>query len=276
MMPGGQSTWWMPPREHGAWAMLAFPFVSAVILARSWDWLILPAAMAVLAAFSIREPLVVLGRQAFVWRERRPESRVAARFLCVCAVALAAGGAALLRARDWRVLLGLGAGAAALLGVAVALTVMNRQRSVWLQVVSACGLSASALVGWLAARPRLDHAAWWLWVVHSAYSAAAVLVVHARLDARLAARRLEQADQAARSLRAAYAAQAVLTGLALACPVWGRPLLAAPLLLAAAVHVHDLRRLRLPESHAIPLRRVGLRALALAVVYSVLALAALW
>ena len=268
--------WWMLPREHGAWGMLALPFLSATALARGWDAMTLPAALAVLGAFCIREPLVVLGRQVFVWRERKPESATAARFLALNVIVLAAASALLLRYRNWRLLLALGAAAGALLVVATLLTVFNRQRSVWLQVVSAVGLSASALAAWLAVRPRLEPTAWWLWAVHSAYSTAAVLVVHARLDGRVALKRPEHSRQAAQALRSAYTAQAVLLGIGGLCVLGGQPLLALPLLLAAGSHTIQLGNLRRPDSHTVPLRRVGLRALALSIACSILVVMALW
>lgn len=256
--------------------MLALPFLSATVLARGWDTMILPAALAVLGAFCIREPLVVLGRQVFVWRERKPESVAAARFLALNVIVLAAASALLLRYRNWRLLLALGAAAGTLLAAATLLTVFNRQRSVWLQVVSAVGLSASALVAWLAVRPRLEETAWWLWAVHSAYSTAAVLVVHARLDGRVALKRPEHSCQAAHALRSAYAAQAVLLGIGGFCVLRSQTLLALPLLLAAGSHTIQLWNLRRPDSHTVPLRRVGLRALALSIACSILVVMALW
>jgi hypothetical protein len=256
--------------------MVAFPFVSAAVLAREPDWLMLPAALAVLGAFSIREPLVVLGRQALVWREPRAESRAALRWLAMSLGVVAASGAALLAHRSWVALAALGLGASALLGLATTLTVLNRQRSVGLQLASAAGLSASALVAWLSARERIEATAWWLWAVHAAFSAAAVLVVHARLDARVAARRPEESGAARRSLRRALAAQAGLLLVGALCLAWGRPLLTVPLTLAAATHAMDLRRLGQPASLTMPLRHVGFRALGLAAAYSVLVIAALW
>ncbi len=102
----------MFPREHGAWAMLAAPFISAAILARNPDWLLVPAAGAVLSTFCIREPLTVLARQVFVWRDRKAESTVALRFLALNLFVLALSAAALLYSRPWRILLPFAAGAA--------------------------------------------------------------------------------------------------------------------------------------------------------------------
>ncbi len=268
---------WIFPREHGAWALVAFPFVSAVILAGSPGWLILPAALSVLAAFSIREPLIALGRRLFIWRrQERDEPALEIVFLALSSTTLAASVAVLFMHRDWHILLALGMAALVLLVVAVALAVLNLQRSVWLQIVGAIGLSAAALVGWLSGQPRLGLTAWWLWLVHSAYSVAAVLVVRAKLDARKTIRRPEQNDAVAPSLRSAVGAQVVLLLIGAFCLGWGPPLLALPLTVAAGVHFVNLWSLRRPASHAVPLRQIGLRALGLSAVYSMMVVIALW
>lgn len=143
----------MFPREHGAWAMLAAPFISAAVLARSPAWLLFPAACAVLSTFCIREPLTVLARQSFLWRDRKPESAVALRFLAANLLVLTLSGSALLYARGWRILLPFACGAVILTAASIVAALKNRQRSVWLQSASAIGLSASSVVAWLAASP---------------------------------------------------------------------------------------------------------------------------
>lgn len=256
--------------------MLAFPFLSAAALAQRPRWLLLPAALAALAAFCLREPLTVLGRQTLVWRHPRPESRAALRFAAACSLLLAGSGALLAAFLEARLVAALAAGAALLTGLNVGMTVRNRQRSPALQVAGAAGLSASCLLAWLAARNTLDATAFWLWAAHSAYNAGAVLAVHARLEARVAARRDEGSRAPARTRLWAVIAQAGLLALAGICLGWGQPALSVPLALAAAVHLIGLWRLGRPDSLAEPLRRVGFRALGLSVVFSVLALLALW
>ena len=71
----------MLPREHGAWGLLLMPFLCAAVLARRAEWLLLPALGLALLGFILREPLVTLARQRWVWREEKPESVAAARCL---------------------------------------------------------------------------------------------------------------------------------------------------------------------------------------------------
>src|SRR5262249_54838948 len=149
-----------------------------------------------------------------------------------------------------------------------------RGRSVLLQLASAAGLTASAAAAWLATGAASDSRIWWLWAFQFAHSAAALLAVHARLEARVAARANAEAAPPMRPL--AIAAQAALAALALACVLEGRPTLALAPALSAGVHAIDLARLTDPAFLRIPLRRVGLRELALSAAFSVAVVWALW
>ena len=73
------AAWIQFPREHGAWGMLLFPFISAAVLTGAWSWSYIPASFAALAVFLIREPLTVLARQEYVWTNEHPEAGVARR-----------------------------------------------------------------------------------------------------------------------------------------------------------------------------------------------------
>jgi hypothetical protein len=264
---------WLVPREHGAWAMLLFPFCSALVLARAWSWRALPAVVAAVGVFVLKEPLLVLARQAWIWKEPRPEAAAARRFLLAYGALTLLAGAWLCFAIRPLVLLGLGAAAIALTGLAVYLALENRPRAVLLQLGSALGLSGSALLAWLALRPALTPAVWWLWAAHAGHSTASLLAVRARLAA-LAGLRSGGAPPAFRV--AALLAQAVLLATAFALPGLGRPALAAPLLFSAGVHLLDLARLRNAAFLRVPLRRVGRRELAVSALFSVLVLTALW
>jgi hypothetical protein len=171
------------------------------------------------------------------------------------------------------VLLGLGAAAMALTGLAVYLTLENRSRAVLLQLGSALGLSGSALLAWLALRPTLAPAVWWLWAAHAGHSIATLLAVRPRL-AGLAGLRSGGAPPAFPI--AAWLAQAVLLVAAAVAARGGQPALAAPLLFSAGVHLLDLARLRNPAFLRVPLRRVGQREVAVSALFSILVLAALW
>jgi hypothetical protein len=264
---------WLIPREHGAWAMLLAPFVAASILARRFPVESVAAFVVLLAVFLAREPLVVLWRQARVWKERRPEAVRARYWLAAEAAAGLPAGMFLWARLPAAPLAAMGAAAAALTGFSAWMVVANRRRSIPLQLASAAGLNMSALLAWLAARGSLAPAAWWLAALMFAHSAAAVLVVHARLELRVAAR--TGADARA-PWRRALAAQAGLALAGGACLMAGRPWLAAAPLVSAAVHAASLRRMLAPGALALPLESVGRRALALSLAYSALVIAALW
>jgi len=155
----------MIPREHGAWAMLLLPFVSALVLARRVEWEVAPAAVAVIGVFLIREPMLALWRQVSVWKERRAEADTARRCLLWYLPAIAASAAALLwRLPPWPTLV-IGSAAAMLTVTSGYLIVHNRQRSLLLQVSSAAGLNASAIIAWLAVRLQLDTPVICLWAL---------------------------------------------------------------------------------------------------------------
>src|SRR5579883_969190 len=84
------------PKEHGATAMLLSPFVSAAILVREFRWTELAALVAVVFAFAAKDPLTVLARQRFVWKQPHPETAVAKRWLAVELPVIAVCGAVLM------------------------------------------------------------------------------------------------------------------------------------------------------------------------------------
>jgi hypothetical protein len=253
--------------------MLLVPFVSALVLARRIDWEVLPAAVAVVGVFLIREPLVVLWRQAAVWKDRRPETNAAQRSLAWYGPPVVLAGLILLWRLPTAPLAALGLLAGGLLAISTYLVVHNRRRSVVLQVSSAAGLNASAVVAWLAVHPELDSKIGWLWGLQFAHSAASLLAVHARLEARIASRTCREVDQ---MRRRALVAQGLLLLGASALAAQNRFVLALALLFSACLHATDVHRLRDPRFLAMPLTRVGLRELAISLVFSVLVLVGLW
>lgn len=256
------------PREHGAWGLLLQPFVFAALLGRRWEWPLLAALGLALAGFVMREPLIVLARQRWVWRERKPESAEAVKCLA-WEVPLAGGLWALLA---WRVPL---PPLAALTGVALAVTLTavwmtakNRQRSIALQLASSAGLSTTSLLAALAATGSLPAWAWWLWGLLTVHAAGAILVVRARLEAR-AGSGPELWWRAFWFLLAAGAA-------ALALLATGRRLAASALAFSALTGVWELLRLRRSEALTEPLKRVGWRTLSASLLQGILSVAALW
>lgn len=248
------------PREHGAWGLLLQPFFAGAILAREWNWLLLPALGLVLFGFLLREPLIILARQRFVWRAYNPQSAVAARWLLAEAAGAAVCLALLLTQRPSAAIFALTGAAAVLTLLAVWLTIKNKQRSVWLQLLSAAGLGTTALLAILAATGSLPAWAWPLWAVLTLHGASSILTVHTRLA-------LKRTPGAQPPLTA-YATPILSLALAFAAP--------APLLFSAAANVWELLRLRNPQSLHEPLKHVGLRALAVSITHSLLAVAAFW
>jgi hypothetical protein len=263
------------PREHGAWAMLLQPFLGALIVFHRLAWPVFPALAAVVLVFLLRDPLTVLARQKWVWRDRRPESARAARYLAVEVVLLAmAGGALLLVWPLW--MLAVLAGAAGTLTIlAVFMTVRNRHRAVWLQALSAAGLSSSALAACLAISGTVPAWGWWMSGLHAAHFLGGILVVHARLEARIAARKatpvLTEAFQHMRN--EATAVQALLVAGAVTLAATGGLFYGAALAGSAAFHLLDLFNLHTDRALAMPMRTVGKRALTVSIAFTLLVVA---
>ena len=253
--------------------MLLFPLVSAIVLTRRWDWGLLPASAAALAVFLIREPLLMLARQRYVWKETRPETAAALRSLLVFGVVLGVSGAwlAVVASVPW--LVGLGLAAAALTVVEIYGALHNLQRSALLQIAGSVGLASSALLPYLAAGLAPDTRLWLMIGAHVVHSAGAVLVVHARLEA---ARALKTGNSVPLQNSAAVVWLVLHAVAAGALALAGVPLLGLVLAIPLAVHAADLARVRNPVFLRTPLRKVGLRELALSSVFSVLVVAALF
>src|SRR5579863_5375167 len=122
-----QNTWFLP-REHGASAMLLLPICCAGILARQWRWTELATVIAAVAALAAKDPMVVLARQRFVWKQPHAETAAAARWfigwisiLILCGCILAA---------SWPIgaIAALALGACMFSALAVVVIIKNRQR----------------------------------------------------------------------------------------------------------------------------------------------------
>ena len=251
--------------------MLGQSFFAGLILAKGVAWLTLPAAAAVLLMFLLREPLIFLGRQSFVWKNPNEDTPAARRLVWVYLLLLIPAGCLLLAGLPWRIVASLGAPAFLLLGASIWLTVKNQQRSIWFQVVSSAGLNASALLAWVSVRPAIEPSILVLWAILSAHATAAVLVVHGHVDMRIAAKKGEAGGIA----KPAWIAQGCLLLGAVLCVPLGQPAIAAPLVLSATVHLWNLWRMKKPEALSTPLKVIGWRALALAISVAVVSIAAL-
>lgn len=262
------------PREHGATAMLLTPIVCAAILAREWRGIELATLVAAIAALSAKDPAVVLARQRFVWKQQRPETAAATRWLAGWLAVLAAAGIVL--AITWpieaTVALGLGVGVFSVLTVAV--NVKNRQRSTMFQIISAAALTSSSLAVSLSATGSIPRWCWWLWLLLAMQATAGILIVHARLDAKIALRSTAHAGTNYR--RAAQVALVLLACGAIAAGVLGHGWIAVALVLAAAGYWYDLRAQQNRVALQLPLKSVGQRALVLSSVYAILLMVGLW
>ena len=269
-----ESTTSFVPREHGATAMLLTPFFAAAILLRRLYWPEVVALLAMACAFAIKDPLVVIARQRFVWKQEHAETKAARRSVLIETLLLAASGGVLLLVRDWRPFLPLFFGAGAFTVLAVTLNVRNRQRSEWFQVASAVALTATSLLACLSAEGVIPGWCWLLWLLCALQAAAGIFVVHARLDARIAARKGQNAP--AENRRAAFLCQAVLMGASIYFAFAGRAWISAALMFAAIAYLADLQRQKRASSLQTPLKNVGLQALGLSITYALMVVAGLW
>ena len=262
------------PREHGATAMLLTPIVSVAILARSWHWSELAVLAAAFAAMAAKDPAVLLVRQQFVWKQRSPDLPAAVRWFLGWSVVLVASVAILLATWPLKAFLAMGAGIAAFGSVAVFVNVKNRQRSTLFQILSAAALTSTALATCIAATGSITPWCWWFWALIAMQASAGILVVHARLDARIAQRKNLAASGQFR--RAAQAALVLLLCAAVTAAILKNGWIALALAVAALGYAYDLIRQKHPVSLQMPLKTVGLEALSLSILYSGLLIAGLW
>ena len=262
------------PREHGATAMLLVPILCAAVLARQWRWAEVATMVAATAALAAKDPLVVLARQRFVWKLRRPETDLAKKYLAAWVTVAILCGIVMLASWPLPAVVVLGAGVCAFSALAVAINVKNRQRSTVFQILSAAALTSGTLAICLSATGSIEGWCWWLWPLMAIQAAAGILVVHARLDARVSARANRPVDTGHR--RAAYGAVAALACAALCAVGLNQGWIALALSVALAGYGFDLWRQRDPAEMKVPLTRIGQQGLALSFVYAVLIVIGLW
>lgn len=262
------------PREHGATAMLLTPIFSVAILARTWRWSELAVLMAAFSALSAKDPAVLLMRQRLVWKHRSPDSSTASRWLIDWSILLIASVSILFATWPLKDFLSIGAGVAAFGGVAIVVNLKNRRRSALFQIGSAAALTSTSLATCLSAIGTIAPWCWWFWALIALQASAGILVVHARLDARIALRKATTANQQFR--HAAQAALALLLCAAISAIIVGLTSIAIALALAFAGYAYDLMRQKDSVSLQMPLKAVGQQALMLSTVYAALLIAGLW
>jgi len=246
--------------------MLLTPIVCVTILAREWRWSELAVLAAAFAALAAKDPMVVLARQRFVWRQRHPETAAAAKWLAGWMVILALSGLVLFFNWPVREFIVMGLGVGIFSALAIAVSVKNRQRSTLFQIASAIALTSSSLATCLSATGAIAPWCMWLWFLMAIQAAAGILVVHSRLDARVAARGIVPASEQFR--RAAQVSLGVLLSAAVFAAILRRGWIALALLLVVVGYWYDLRRQRDTTALQTPLKTVGQRALALSSLFS--------
>lgn len=253
------------PREHGAWAMLLLPFFAALAVARGVRWESLAALVAILGIFLAQEPLLVLLRQRYVWKERRAAADQAVSSFLLTAVPAALAGCVLLWRLPWKPLAALGVVASVLLLLRIVFTISRKQRFALLQVLEATGLSATALLGYLSARGALDLQALLVWAAFSLHHAAALFVIRARLEAIVSTR--SQTGMERRFRVAAWAGQVALLVAIVGSAAAGSASLALAFAIPFALHTRDLFLLDNPIFLKTPLTRVGWREVAISLAF---------
>ncbi len=265
------------PREHGATAMLLTPFAAAAVLSRTASW---PEAASLIASamlFGMKDPLVVLARQRWVWKHAHPETHAALRWVLTEAVVLCACGAALVWNGPLIPYTLLFAGAACFTALAVGVNVRNRQRATAFQVASAVALTSTSLLGALSAAGTIPRWCWILWGLLAVQAAAGIFTVHSRLDLRVASRKAAlDASEKALLQRPALIFSGLLAIGGLTAIAGQNYWIGAALLLAALGYAIDLRSQRSYASLQTPLTTIGIRALSLTVVYAALVVRGLW
>ena len=268
---GPSRSWLLLPREHGAWGMVSLPFLAAAAIAdgNQFSLPVAAASLAVLSAFLLRDPLLLLRRiRRDPGRLENSLQRVIAwRSLLLCLGGLAVSGTILLLALPPVVVLGLGAAGIGLVIVSVQIAVERIQREISSQMLSVAGLTGSALVAYLAVRGRLDWLAFAIWTMSAAHSIGSVLVVRARLEGIVSRRRSAPGPAPTRFYRSAIAWQASLASLLAVLALTGHAAMLLPFLLPGALHVWELWQFRFGEGLQLSMHRVGWLQLATSLLF---------
>ena len=237
--------------------MLLLPFLATAALLHPSPKRLVAAFLLGLARVLMREPLIILARQQWVWRDEHEETTSARRFALALGVLAMFTAAAAIPRNAWPLALTSGAGAAALMTISILLAVRNRQHSILFQTIGSVGLASSSLVAALASG-TIPGWAWLLWGASALHGATAIPLVHARLALR-------------RRQRPNLALAGVGVILTLAASGAAMPsLLGAALLFSAVVHMAEWLSLRSPTAGQAPLTRLGLRLMAASVCFTIL------
>ena len=250
------------PREHGAWAMLTIPFVSAVLVVGEWTPQVFTALVFVLFAFSARYAIEMLLIPAIYSRAGRPDRGRVRRSAWIYSLVVAFAGFLLVVVWGLYQLLWVGLAAMLLFSVRVRRGRLGAERELSTEVTGAVGLTLTALVGWIASGESVDTSALLLWALNCAFFCAAILYVKARIRALSSRRRGEKAPYAWRVFWFHLLVVAFVISLVFAR--WVSPLVVVPFALAALRAIMGQRA----RQGTFSLKRLGWSELVLSLVFA--------
>lgn len=249
------------PREHGAWGIVAIPYLTAAAIAGSVRAAVLTGALAVLLVFLARYPLEILLIPAAHTRAGRPDRDKVQRYAWVYGVLAAGAGACLLVFWQLYLLVPLALAGLALFGLRVWWGRSREERSVAAEVTGTVGLTLTALVAWICATGGLNSTGWLVWGLNALFFSSGIVYVKARIGARLARQRGETASGA--TFAVVFHALVLLSVLGMVSARWFSPWVAVPYGLAVARAVWGLSA----SEKAFALRRLGWSEVGLSAVF---------
>ena len=262
------------PREHGATAMAFTPIACVAILVRTWHWTEILLPFAVFCILAAKDPAVLVVRQRFLSERRHSDAVLAKKWTFIWLIEFVLCASVIVSYWPLRPALWMVAGIGCFAVLAIAVNVRNKQRSVLFQLFSGAALTSTALGTCLSATGAIAPWCWWFWGLSTLQAFAGILVVRARLDARLALRSAAPPQRGFR--RAAFWSTGLLVLAAIGAAYFRKPWVAAALILACAAYANDLRAQSQSRSLQTPLKAVGQRSLTLSIVYSALLVVGLW
>lgn len=252
------------PVEHGAWGMLAVPFLSAAAIANQWDWPLLLCGACALALYLLRGSIEAQGGS---WKLLLVPAHSA------LAVAAALSAATLLVLHHRYELIAVGALGTILYGLQRWLAAQHNERrtekrSLAAELVGVGLLSLTAPAAWIASRGGMDVIGAQVWLLNLAFFLGGVLYVKYRVRGLQAHREFVGGRE---RLRFAWPVilYHLLLVIFLVAWVWVQPRSAA-MLVAFTPGVLRAGGLFFQLGNRFPIRRLGWTEVAHAVVFAVL------
>ena len=219
------------PREHGAWAILFIPFLTAAVIAGHCTAPVFLALSATLLTFVARYPLELLLVPRAYLRAGKPDRVFVRRLVWIYGALAAAFGLFLVAHWKFYQLLLLAFVGGLLAGERIRSARQGANRRLFAELAGAFGLSLSALVAWVAATGGLGSRGWLVWALNAAFFGCGILYVKSRIRARLAHRPAGAGDLAGATIALHFAVAIFVLGLVWFG--WIAPLVVVPFALAA-------------------------------------------